>query len=440
MKIAVVGMGHQGLVVAACLAEHGHQVVGVDRVPELVARLNAAEIDIYEPGLEELIARNLEEERLSFTTDFGVAVSGSLLSFICVHAPTTDTGAIDAQPVLDVAAEIMEHRKEYTIIVNRCAVPPGTAARIRAHLEAAGHSHFDVVVNPDFLKRGNALDDFLRPDRVVAGCNGVRMQEIMKELFSPFLRTGKPFIAMLPESAEFLRYAMSAMLSARISLMNELAELAVRYKADMGEVREGLAADERIGSTFLFPGLGFGGAGLTKDLASLRHLAEAAGIPVELVQGIQNVNERRQQGFLECIKIHYGAALAGKRLAVWGASFKPRTNDITHAPSLRIIDGLLAAGAAIVVYDPAADAAIAQHYAGRVQTAEKFYQALEGVDGLIICTEWNTFRRPDFDRMKGLMRQPVIFDGRNLYNPRLLAQEGFTYYSIGRETAAPTQS
>jgi len=432
MRICVLGTGYQGLVVGTCLAENGHQVVCVDADAKRIQQLAAGEPPIHEPGLEELVARNLEEERLSFSTDLKAGVSESLLIFLCVGTVVREEGETDHAAVLEATREIAASMDGYRIVINKTTCPPGTAEEIEAILDEATAFPCDVVVNPDFLKEGTAIDDFMRPDRVVLGCEDVRVREILRELYSPFLRTGKPCLFMTKRSAEMTKFATNVMLAARISLINQIADLCEVYDADIAEVREGVAADDRIGPTFLFPGIGFGGSGLPKDLATLISLAREKGQPSDLFEAVLEVNRRRQEQFLQRILDHYGADIAGKHVAVWGASFKPRTDDLRGGPALKLIDGLLAAGATVSVYDPVAGERLRERYQEAIQIVPKYYQALDGADGLIIVTEWNEFRRPDYERMGKLMRERVIFDGRNLYTPSVMKEHGFRYFSIGR--------
>lgn len=433
MKITIVGTGYQGLVTGTCFAENGHQVTCVDREETRIAALQQGIPPLHEPGLEELIVRNMEEERLRFDTDLAAAVDGSLMVFLCVGTPADEFGRADIADVLGAARQIACAMAGYCILVNKCTCPPGTAEKIEAVLHEHTTHPGDVVVNPDFMKEGSAVDDFLRPDRVVVGCAEIRVREIMKELYSPFLRTGKPFLMMSARSAEMSKYATNAMLAARISLMNELADICEAYDCDIAEVREAVGADNRIGGTFLFPGLGFGGSGLPRDLATCEILAQEAGVEHDLLTAIRRVNTRRRERFLERILTYYGTAIKNKRLAVWGASFKARTDDLRGAPAPFLIDRLYDAGAAVVVYDPVAGQKLVERYGDRITVTKKYYEAIENADGLIITTEWNEFRRPDYERMGRLMREKVIFDGRNLYTPAVMAHHGFRYYSIGRK-------
>lgn len=433
MKIAILGTGYQGLVTGTCFAENGHRVICMDKNADRIALLNRGIPPLHEPGLEELMTRNREEERLSFTADFAEAVRNSVMIFLCVGTPADEQGRTDLSGLFEVVRQVAGAMDGYRILVNKCTCPPGTADRIEDLLhEQSGHPA-DVVVNPDFMKEGSAVDDFLRPDRVIIGCREIRVNEIMKEMYDPFLRTGKPLLIMSPRSAEMAKYATNVMLAARISLMNQLADICEHYDADIGEVREAVGSDFRIGPTFLFPGIGFGGSGLPRDLATCERLAGEKHIPHELLTAIRTVNENRRARFLRQILDHYGEAIGGKRLAVWGASFKARTDDVRGAPALFIIDGLCRAGASVTVYDPVASGKLEDRYGNTVTIASKYYGALEGADGLVIMTEWNEFRRPDYARMGDLMREKVIFDGRNLYTPAILKSHGFRYYSIGRK-------
>lgn len=432
MRITVIGTGYVGLVVGTGLTENGHYVTCIDRDEEKIALLNQGKLPIYEPGLEELVIRNLEEERLRFSTDLESAVAESLLVFLCVGTPSLSDGSADVSEVLSCAAQIGRAMQGYNIVVVKSTCPVGTADEIQRIIAGLTAHPFDIVVNPEFLKEGAAVDDFMRPDRILVGCNDVRVLEIMKELYAPFLRTGKPILHMDVRSAEMTKYAVNAMLAARISLMNELANICEVSGADVGAVREGLMTDSRLGATYLFPGLGFGGSCLPKDTIACAQFARKMNIPCDVLEAVTAVNERQVELFARRILDFYGPAIGKKLLAVWGASFKPRTDDIRCAPALRIIDALLDAGAAVAVYDPVAGQKVRAHYGDRVAVAQKSYMALEGADGLVIATEWREFHHPDFERMAGLMRERVIFDGRNLYNPKTVAAAGFQYFSVGR--------
>lgn len=432
MRITIVGTGYQGLVVGTCLSENGHQVTCVDRDVARVQSLRQGRIPIYEAGLEELVVRNLEEERLAFTSDLEEAVSDCLMVFLCVGTPAQEDGSTDTSNLLDATRHIGRAMNGYRIIVNKSTCPPGTADAMRKALSENTEHPFDVVVNPDFLKQGTAVDDFMRPDRVVIGCEDVRVREMMKELYGPFLRTGRPFLCIGLRSAEMMKYATNVMLAARISLMNQLADICEAYGADVSEVREGVGADSRIGPTFLFPGIGFGGVWLPYDVATCAKLARDRDLPCDLIEAVNQVNLRRRDLFWQRIDDFYEHDLRGKRIAVWGVSFKPRTDDIRNAPAIYLIDHLLEAGATVSVFDPTAAAKLREQYGDALIIAPKYYAALEGADGLVITTEWNEFRRPDYDRMGQLMRTKVIFDGRNLYTPKVMKEQGFRYFSIGR--------
>jgi len=433
MRIAIIGTGYQGLVTGTCLAENGHRVICMDRKADPIALLKKGVPPLHEPGLEELIARNLEEERLTFTTDLAEAVRESLMIFLCVGTPANEDGETDLSGIFEVVKQVAEAMDGYRIIVNKCTCPPGTSEQIEEILRAHTRHPGDVVVNPDFMKEGSAVDDFLRPDRVLVGCREIRVNEIMKEMYGPFLRTGKPLLVLSPRSAEMAKYATNVMLAARISVMNQLADVCEQYDADIAEVREAVGTDSRIGSTFLFPGIGFGGSGLPRDLAVCERLASEQDVPHDLLTAIRTVNEGRRERFLRLILDHYGDSICEKKIALWGASFKARTDDVRGAPALYVIDGLCQAGASVVVYDPVAAGKLSERYGDAVTIAAKYYAALEGADGLVILTEWNEFRRPDYARMAELMREKVIFDGRNLYTPAIMEANGFRYYSIGRK-------
>ena len=435
MKIAVIGTGYVGLVVGTGFAENGHFVTCVDKDSETIERLAGGRLTIYEPGLDELMARNIEEERLSFTTDLEAAVDNALLVFICVGTPSGDDGSADVSQVFAVAERIARAMNGYRIIVIKSTCPVGTADKVHETIGRLTKHPFDVVVNPEFLKEGKALDDFMRPDRIVIGCDDVRVQEIMKELCAPFMRTGKPIIFMSTRSAEMCKYSVNVLLAARISMINELASICEAHGADIGEVREGLMTDSRIGATYLFPGLGFGGSCLPKDAVACARFAREKGVPSNMLEAVVAVNEHQRTAFVRRILDHYGEDAAGKKIAVWGASFKPRTDDIRMSPALGVIDALLDAGMQVAVYDPVAGPRVSEHYGERVSVAAKSYAALEQSDGLVIATEWREFHYPDFERMAGLMRERVIFDGRNLYNPKVPTQHGFRYFSVGRPDA-----
>lgn len=432
MKIAIVGTGYQGLVVGTCLAESGHQVVCVEQDGERAASLQRGEVPFHEPGLEELLSRNIEEERLSFSTNLAGAVKECLCILLCVNPPVSSTGEVDTSGVLDLAAQVAASMPGYRLFINKGACPPGTAAAIDAIFQSQTKQPYDIIVNPDFLKAGKAIDDFMQPDRVVVGCEDVRVQELIREIYSPFLRTGRPILFMKKASAEMAKYATTVMLASRISMMNQLAEISAAVGANISEVREGVASDSRIGSTFLFPGLGYGGVHLPDDVEACIHFAEENGIDADLIKTVKAVNLRCQERFERQIVDYYGDAIAGKTIALWGATFKPRTDDIRGSIALRIIDRLLALGARVQAHDPVAGPALEARYQGRITVASKSYDALQDAHGLVIATEWSNYRRPAFGRMAELMTERVIFDGRNLFKPDDMVEHDFTYFSVGR--------
>jgi UDPglucose 6-dehydrogenase len=427
----VVGTGYVGLVVGAGLAENGNSVVCVDKDAAKIAALERGEVPIYEPGLQELIARNVAEERLRFTTDLPDGVRSSDILFIAVGTPQDEDGSADMTHVLAVAESIGRAMDGYKIIVNKSTVPVGTAERVRKVIAGLTTHNFQVASNPEFLKEGAAVGDFLKPDRVIVGTRDAHVEAVMKELYEPFVRTGNPVLIMDPESAELTKYAANAMLATRISFMNEIANLCDRVGADVRHVRLGMGTDERIGSSFLFPGIGYGGSCFPKDVKALMKMGEDAGTRLQVVAAVDEVNDRQKTLMVPRIAAHLGT-LAGKVIAVWGLAFKPRTDDMREAPAVTIIEGLLEGGATVRVYDPKAMEAARPMLGDRVTYCSKSYEAVEGADALVLATEWNEFREPDFDRIKGLMRTPALFDGRNMWSPQSLREMGFHYEGIGR--------
>jgi UDPglucose 6-dehydrogenase len=431
MKIAVVGSGYVGLVAGACLAENGNEVVCIDKDPAKIRALQRGQIPIYEPGLEEMVRRNRGLKRLTFTTDLAKGVRASEIIFIAVGTPTGEDGSADLQHVLDVAQDTARAMNGYKVVVNKSTVPVGTAAKVRDILRKETTHPFSVVSNPEFLKQGAAIDDFMKPDRVVIGAEDARAAELMKELYSPFTRTGAPIMLMDNASAELCKYAANAMLATRISFMNEVANVCEAMGADVDQVRKAVAADRRIGPSFLFPGVGYGGSCFPKDVKAMLRFSQTADYDFQILKSVEAVNEKQKLRLLEKLKKHFGS-LKGKRIAVWGLSFKPRTDDMREAPSVPLIHGMLAAGAEVHAYDPEAMAMAKKIFGSRVHLADNSYAALTGADALALVTEWNEFREPDFARMRKLMRSPVIFDGRNIYNPEQIKAQGFSYFSIGR--------
>lgn len=431
MKIGVVGTGYVGLVLGACLAENGNTVVCVDNDESKVAALKRGEIPIYEPGLAEMVARNEAEERLSFTTDIAGAVRGSEILFIAVGTPQDEDGSADLSHVLEAARQIGRAMNGPKIVVNKSTVPVGTAQKVRDAIREVASHPVSVVSNPEFLKEGAAVDDFLRPDRVVIGTDDPKVEAVMRELYEPFVRTGHPILVMDPASAELTKYAANAMLATRISFMNEIANLCDRVGGDVRQVRAGIGTDSRIGPSFLFPGIGYGGSCFPKDVKALLRTGEDAGLSLEVVAAVDRVNQAQKSILVPRIKAYLGD-LAGKTIGIWGLAFKPRTDDMREAPALTIIEALLAAGASVRAYDPKAMKAARQFLGDCITYCAKSYDVLEGADALVLATEWAEFREPDFGRIKTLMRRPAIFDGRDIYNPQHLRELGFHYEGIGR--------
>ena len=431
MKIAVIGSGYVGLVAGACLAENGNEVVCVDKDAAKVRMLQRGRIPIYEPGLEELVRRNRSEKRLTFTTNLPRGVRSSQIIFIAVGTPTGEDGSADLRHVLDVAREIGRAMNGYRVIVDKSTVPVGTAEKVREVVRKETSHPFSVVSNPEFLKQGAAIDDFMKPDRVVIGAEDSRAAEIMKELYAPFTRTGAPIMMMDCASAELCKYAANAMLATRISFMNEVANVCEVVGADVDQVRRAVASDRRIGASFLFPGVGYGGSCFPKDVKAMLKFASSRSYDFQILKAVESVNERQKVRLLAKMQKHFGS-LQGKRIAVWGLSFKPKTDDMREAPAVPLIEGLLAAGASVAAYDPEATKVARAVFGTRVDFGEKSYDALSGADALAIVTEWHEFREPDWIKIKKALKTPVIFDGRNIYTPEQIRSVGFTYYSIGR--------
>jgi UDPglucose 6-dehydrogenase len=439
MKVAVVGTGYVGLVTGTCLAESGNDVVCIDNNPAKVDTLNAGGMPIYEPGLAELVAKNRKDGRLTFTTDLVSAVKTARLIFIAVGTPQSEAGDADLSAVWAVAKAVAvalkgepAGRPGSRVVVTKSTVPVGTNARVAQILTENGCPHVDIASNPEFLKEGAAIDDFMRPDRVVVGVRNAEAGEALRELYAPFLRTERPFLVMSPESSEMTKYAANAMLATKISFINEMANLCDRLGADVNDVRRGIGHDQRIGFQFLFPGPGYGGSCFPKDIRAILGMGRRVGQPMRMMQTVDDVNEAQKQVLFAKIHAHFKGELAGKTLAVWGLAFKPRTDDIREAPALVLLDSLLAAGATVRAHDPEAMANVRQLYGDRVTFCDRPYGALEGADGLVIVTEWQEFRTPDFDLMKKLLTAAVLFDGRNIYDEKTMAAHGFTYYAIGR--------
>jgi UDPglucose 6-dehydrogenase len=431
MKICVVGTGYVGLVVATCLAESGNDVITIDNDADKIEMLKRGEIPIYEPGLDHLVLRNVAEERLTFSMALAEGVRRSLIVFICVGTPSLENGEPDLAQVCAVAREIGAAISGYTIVVNKSTVPVGTAEKVAAILREETREEFDVVSNPEFLKEGAAVDDFMRPDRVVIGTDNVRTAAIMRELYAPFVRTGNPILVMDPKSAELTKYAANALLATKISFVNEMANLSERIGADINRVREGVGSDTRIGYKFLFPGAGYGGSCFPKDVSALIHLGKSLDSPLEVVEAVDRVNRRQKEILFHKIDRYFDGDLRDRIIAIWGLAFKPRTDDMREAPSIVIIEKLLEKGARIHAHDPEAMEQARKIFGERIRLFEKVYDTLEGAEALCLVTEWNEFRRPDFDKIKGLMKRPAIFDGRNIYTPGHMREMGFDYFGIG---------
>lgn len=432
MRVGVFGAGYVGLVTGTCFAEMGNDVVVCDLDEKRVADLCRGTIPIYEPGLEEMLQRNLENHRLRFTTDSEDVVNASEVLFVAVGTPSDEDGSADLTHVLAVAREIGRHADGPRIVVNKSTVPVGTGRKVRAALSETSIHEFSVVSNPEFLKEGTAVEDFMKPDRVVVGAEDERAREVMKRLYAPFVRTGNPILFMDVASAEMTKYAANAMLATRITFMNEIANLCERVGANVDEVRIGVGSDKRIGPAFLFPGVGFGGSCFPKDVRALERLADEVEYEFPIMRAVHAVNETQKRMLGRKIRHHFGADLSGRRFAVWGIAFKPRTDDIREAPALAVIEDLLSAGAEVAVFDPEAMDNARRVLGDRVTYAGSALDAIEGADALVLVTEWNEFRFPDFDRIKKALKEPVIFDGRNVYDPRTMGELGFTYHSVGR--------
>jgi len=440
MKLSVIGTGYVGLVSGTCFAEMGNDVICVDNDKSKIDKLIKGDIPIWEPGLEEMVQGNVEQERLSFTTDIKDAVEKTDICFIAVGTPPGEDGSADLQYVLAVAHDIGTYMNEYKVIINKSTVPVGTADLVKAEVqkildEREVEFKFDVVSNPEFLKEGDAINDCMKPDRVVVGTDSPKCAEILKELYAPFARSHEKLIIMSIRSAEMTKYAANAMLATKISFMNDIANLCELMGADISEVRHGIGSDSRIGYKFIYPGVGYGGSCFPKDVKALIKMAKKVNSETRVLQAVEDVNDYQKTVLIKKVKKHFGADLAGLTFAVWGLAFKPKTDDMREATSITVIEGLIQAGAKIQAYDP-----VAMDEANRVfgdkpeiQYTHGNYDALKGADALLLITEWNQFRYPDFGKVKNLLNNPVIFDGRNQYNPKELKEFGFVYYGIGRQ-------
>ena len=434
MKLCVVGTGYVGLVSGTCFAEGGNDVVCVDIDERKITDLHNGKLPIYEPGLEELIRRNVGDGRLRFTTDLATAVKDALVCFIAVGTPQDEDGSADLSMVLKATADIAKLMPGYRIVVLKSTVPVGTADKVREAMSSHTAHPFDVVSNPEFLKEGAAVEDFMKPDRVVLGSNSEHALSLMKELYSPFVRTENPILVMDNRSAEMTKYAANAFLATRISFINQVANLCEKAGADVSDVRRGIGFDRRIGHYFLFPGVGYGGSCFPKDVRAVIRTAEEYDMDFSLLKEVEVINEKQKELLVNKVFARFGKDLRGRKFAIWGLAFKPRTDDMREAPSIVIIEALLKAGAEIAVHDPEALARAREVFGDRVSYHRGNYDALPGADALLIVTEWNEFRRPDFARVRELMKSPIIFDGRNLYELSVMKQEGFMYYPVGRST------
>lgn len=436
MKLAVIGTGYVGLVAGACFAETGNDVVCVDVDASKIDGLNRGVIPIFEPGLTGLVERNLREGRLEFTTDLRSAVSRATIVFLAVGTPPSADGTADLSYVMAAARDIGRAMTERTVVVIKSTVPIGTSQRVREAVAAHTKHPFAMASNPEFLKEGAAIADFLRPDRVIIGAEEDWVREALAELYEPFVRTENPVLFMDIASAELSKYAANAMLATRISFMNEIAAVAEKLGADVAAVRRGIGSDPRIGRMFLFPGVGYGGSCFPKDIKALIGLGAEIGLELPLLRAVEEVNERQKSVLVAKIVAHFGEDLTGRTFALWGLAFKPNTDDMREAPSISIVRGLRERGARVVAFDPVAHEAAVAAMGDSITLAESNYAALEGADALVVVTEWSEFRTPDFERIKASLKAPVVFDGRNIYSPQKMAELGFDYYCIGRPRLA----
>jgi UDPglucose 6-dehydrogenase len=432
VNVAVIGSGYVGLVVGACLAETGNDVMCADVDRQKIDALTRNVLPIYEPGLEPLVVRNQKEGRLNFTTDVAGAIERSTVIFIAVGTPPDEDGSADLQHVLAVARTIGQHMNGPKIVITKSTVPVGTAERVRAEIAQHTQTPFHMCSNPEFLKEGAAVEDFMKPDRVVIGIDAEETGKVLEELYAPFVRTGNPLIFMNIPSAEMTKYAANAMLATRISFMNQIARLCETVGADVTLVRKGIGSDRRIGSAFLFPGPGYGGSCFPKDVKALVHTGEERGVSLDILKAVEAANERQKRVLFDKLVRHFGGKLSGTTIAVWGLAFKAETDDVRDSPALVLIEALLGAGARVRAHDPAAIHTARRVLGDRPTFVERAYDALDGADALAIVTEWLEYRTPDFTRVKRLLTRPLIVDGRNLYEPQRLAKLGFTYDSIGR--------
>ena len=434
MKIAVIGTGYVGLVTGTCLAETGNEVICVDIDQAKVDQMKNGVVPIYEPHLDVLFERNIKANRLHFTTNLHQGLDHADIVFLALPTPEDEDGSADLSYVLGVAEKIGQHITSYKVIVDKSTVPVGTAQRVRDTIAQNAQCAFDVVSNPEFLREGYAVDDFLKPERIVVGSSSDRATEMMQKLYAPFVRSGNPVIVMDEKSAELTKYAANSFLAAKITFMNEVANYCEMVGADVDKVRVGMGTDSRIGKRFLFPGIGYGGSCFPKDVKALQKAGRDVGYDFKILDAVIGVSQKQKTIQVPKILAHLGEDLTGKKIAVWGLAFKPETDDVREAPAIDVINALLERGARIAAFDPEAMPNIQKQFGDRIELTEQMYGPLEDADALVICTEWSIFRSPDFTKVKSLLRAPVIFDGRNLYNTQDMAQEGFHYVSIGRNT------
>ena len=438
MNVSVVGIGYVGLVTASCLAEAGNRVTCVDNDSDKIERLKNGHIPIYEPGLTELVQHNEKAGRLHFTTELKEAVDDSLIIYLAVGTPSAPDGSADISAVLSVSESIAELMTDYRIIVTKSTVPVGTYQKVNEVIKSRTETPFDYVSNPEFLKEGSAVEDFMRPDRIIIGCESPQVREIMKQICSPFMRKGNRIVFMDPASAEMTKYAGNAMLATRISFMNELSGLCEKVGASIDMVRQGLGSDTRIGRSFLFAGVGYGGSCFPKDVRALIHTGRVNGVEMQVAQTVQQANTEQQKRFADKVIKHFAGKEQQTTLGVWGLAFKAKTDDIRESPAVFCVEQFVKAGIKVRAYDPEAAAAASEALGGAIETFENGYDALDGSDALVILTDWQEFRNPDFEAMKSRLKKPVIFDGRNLYDLDYVSRAGFVYHSVGRKTVSPS--
>jgi UDPglucose 6-dehydrogenase len=432
LRISVIGTGYVGLVAGTCFAESGNDVICVDIDEKKINKLKKGKTPIYEPGLEELLKKNINEKRLKFTTDLESTVKKTDIIFLALPTPQSEDGSADLKHVLAVSKQVGKHMNGYKVIVNKSTVPVGTAFKVREIIKKESKYEFDVVSNPEFLKEGAAVNDFLKPDRVVIGTSSEKAKKIMDDLYAPFVRTGKPIFFMDELSSELTKYAANSLLATKVTFMNEIANICEKVGADVSNVRKGVGSDERIGPQFLFPGVGYGGSCFPKDIAAMVKTSEDYGYNFRILKSVEEVNRDQKKIIVKKVLKHFNNKVKGITVAVWGLSFKPNTDDMREAPSISIINELLKYGMKVQAHDPVAIEEAKKKLGSKIKYFRKNYDALKGADALVVVTEWNEFRRPDFEKIKKIMKGKVIFDGRNIYDPLIMKQHGFTYYAIGR--------